>query len=310
MKFRYLKKDGYMLKGTIIKGYSGFYYVDIGEKIISCSLRGKNRIKNKDFFPGDLVEIKIINEEKAEGVIEKTLDRKNFLLRPPVANIDQIIITSSMKEPSPDFMLIDRLMAVAVSKHIDPVLVYNKIDLVNEEEIDFVKKRYEESEAEIIFISTLEKDKNSYYKKKLEEVLKNKINILAGISGVGKTSIINILDSGENRAVGKISEKLKRGKHTTRHTELIQIGEHSWLADSPGFSSLDFPKDFKPEMLPKVYLDYLKHSHLCKFNNCFHLDEPDCEVKRKIEEGILSKERYENYKYLIEELKSREGSQY
>ncbi|NCC81218.1 MAG: ribosome small subunit-dependent GTPase A [Clostridia bacterium] len=299
-----------MLKGTIIKGYSSFYYVDIGERIISCSLRGKNRLGKNDFYPGDLVEIKITNEDKSEGVIERTLERKNFLLRPPVANIDQIIITSAMKQPSPDYMLIDRLMAVAVSKNIDPVLVFNKIDLSDEQEIEEVRKRYEESEATIIFISTMEKDKIPLYKKQLEEILMNKINILAGISGVGKTSIINILDGGDDRAVGKISEKLKRGKHTTRHTELVQIGDHSWLADSPGFSSLDFPKDFKPEMLPRVYIDYLKYSNLCKFNNCFHLEEPDCEIKRKIEEGILSKERYENYKYLIEELKSREGSQY
>ncbi len=121
-------------------------------------------------------------------------------------------------------MLIDRLMAVAVSKNIDPVLVFNKIDLSDEQEIEDVKKRYEESEATIIFISTMEKDKISLYKKQLEEILMNKINILAGISGVGKTSIINILDGGDDRAVGKISEKLKRGKHTTRHTELVQIG--------------------------------------------------------------------------------------
>jgi ribosome biogenesis GTPase len=129
-----------------------------------------------------------------------------------------------MKQPSPDYMLIDRLMAVAVSKNIDPVLVFNKIDLSDEQEIEDVKKRYEESEATIIFISTMEKDKISLYKKQLEEILMNKINILAGISGVGKTSIINILDGGDDRAVGKISEKLKRGKHTTRHTELVQIG--------------------------------------------------------------------------------------
>ncbi len=299
-----------MLKGTIIKGYSSFYYVDTGDRIISCSLRGRSRLGKNDFYPGDLVEITITNEDKSEGVIERTLERKNFLLRPPVANIDQIIITSSMKEPSPDFMLIDRLMAVAVSKNIDPVLVFNKIDLVNEEETKAIKNRYQESEAEMFFISTLETEKIPLYRKELEEILMNKINILAGISGVGKTSIINILDGGDDRAVGKISEKLKRGKHTTRHTELIQIGEKSWLADSPGFSSLDFPMDFKPEMLPRVYNDYLKYSHLCKFNNCFHIDEPDCEIKRKIEEGILSKERYENYKYLVEELKNREGSQY
>lgn len=299
-----------MVKGTIIKGYSGFYYVDIGNEIISCSLRGKDRIKDSLFFPGDLVEITITNKEKSEGVIERTLERKNYLVRPPIANVDQIIITSSMKEPVPDFMLIDRLMAVAIYKDIDPVLVFNKTDLVGEEEIKVIKKRYEESNIKIIFISTLDKEKTIFYKEQLEEILKQKINILAGISGVGKTSIINILDGGDDRAVGGISQKLKRGKHTTRHTELIQIGPNSWLADSPGFSSMDFPKEFNPEMLPQTYRDYQKYSDLCKFSNCFHISEPDCEIKRKVEEGILSKERYENYKYLIDELRKREGSQY
>ena len=299
-----------MVKGRIIKGYSGFYYVDTGEEIISCSLRGKNRINNSEFFPGDLVEITVTNKVKSVGVIEKTFERKNFLTRPPIANVDQIIITSAMKNPVPDFMLIDRLMAVAVSKNIEPILVFNKIDLVDDEEIDIIKKRYSETGVVRIFISATEENKASLIKKDLEDILRNKVNILAGISGVGKTSIVNILDGGDDRAVGKISEKLKRGRHTTRHTELIEIAENSWLADSPGFSSLDFPKDFKPEMLPRVYEDYLKYSNLCKFNNCFHVDEPNCEIKRKIDEGILSNERYENYKYLLEELKKREGSQY
>lgn len=299
-----------MVKGTIIKGYSGFYYVDIGNEIVSCSLRGKDRIKNSFFYPGDLAEITITNKDKSVGVIERTLERKNFLTRPPIANVDQIVVTSAMKEPSPDFMLIDRLMAVAISKGIDPVLVFNKTDLVGEEEIGIIKKRYAESEIEIVFISTLDKEKTLFYKNQLEEILMNKINILAGISGVGKTSILNILDGGDDRAVGCISQKLKRGKHTTRHTELIQIGANSWLADSPGFSSLDFPKDFKPEMLPRVYRDYQKYSNLCKFSNCFHIEEPDCEIKRKVTEGILDKERYKNYKYLIDELRKREGSQY
>ncbi len=299
-----------MVRGTIIKGYSGFYYVDIGDEIISCSLRGKDRITNSFFYPGDFVEITITNKEKAVGVIEKTLDRKNYLTRPPIANVDQIIITSAMKEPAPDFMLIDRLMAVAISKNIDPILVFNKRDLVGEEEIAEIKKKYQESNVETIFISTMEKEKTAFYKEQLEGILMQKINILAGISGVGKTSIINILDGGDDRKVGGISQRLKRGKHTTRHTELIQIGVNSWLADSPGFSSLDFPKDFTPEMLPRAYPDYQKYSHLCKFNNCFHIEEPDCEIKRKVEENILSKERYNNYKYLIDELRKREGSQY
>lgn len=299
-----------MVKGRIIKGYSGFYYVDTGKEVIACSLRGKYRIRNSDFLPGDLVEISITNQEKKVGVIEKTLKRKNTLKRPPVANIDQIIITNSLKNPGPDLLLTDRLIAVALSEGIQPFLVFNKSDLVSDEDIEEIKKIYRASDLPLLFMTTLEEEKIPHYKKELEEILSGKMSILAGLSGVGKTSIINILDAGDDRAVGSISDKLKKGRHTTRHTELIQIAENSWLADSPGFSSLDFPKDFKAEMLPNLYRDYLKQSHLCKFKNCKHINEPDCQIKRDLKEGLLNEGRYENYKYLMDELIKREGGLY
>ncbi len=299
-----------MVKGRIIKGYSGFYYVDTGKEVIACSLRGKYRIRNSDFLPGDLVEISITNLEKKVGVIEKTLKRKNTLNRPPVANVDQIIITNSLKDPKPDFMLTDRLIAVALSEGIEPFLIFNKSDLVSDDEREEIEKIYSASNLPLLFMTTMEEEKIPLYKKELEGILYGKMSILAGLSGVGKTSIINILDAGDDRAVGRISEKLKKGRHTTRHTELIQISENSWIADSPGFSSLDFPKDFKPDMLPALYRDYIQLSKDCKFKNCKHINEPDCQVKRSLEEGLLSQSRYENYKYLMEELIKREGSLY
>ena len=299
-----------MAAGTIIKGYSGFYYVDVKGKIIECSLRGKNRLSKSDFYPGDHVEIRILNEEKGVGVIEKTLSRKNFLVRPPVANVDQLIITSALKEPAPDFMLIDRLMAIAFSKGIKPVLIFNKTDLVSKEELEEIRNIYAETGVQLLFITTLEENDLELLREILKELFQDKISSVAGISGVGKTSIVNIVKAGAELKVGEISEKLKRGKHTTRHTELIKIEDNSWIADSPGFSSLDFPKDFQTEQLPKVYPEFRKYDQKCKFKNCFHLEEPDCEVKRQLEINKISRIRYENYKYFLEELRKREGSQY
>ena len=299
-----------MVKGRIIKGYSGFYYVDTGQEVIACSLRGKYRIRDSDFLPGDLVEISITNKEKKVGVIERTLKRKNTLNRPPIANVDQIIITNSLKDPVPDLLLNDRLMAVALSEGIEPILVFNKIDLSGQEEIDRIIKIYSQADVRLFFMSTMEEEKTLTYKEELEDILHGKMSILAGLSGVGKSSIVNILDLGDDRAVAKVSERLRKGRHTTRHTELIQISENSWIADSPGFSSLDFPRDFKPDMLPGLYRDYAKESHLCKFNNCRHINEPACQIKRSVEEGSLSQERYDNYKYLMDELIKKEGSLY
>ena len=299
-----------MIKGTIIKGYSGFYYVDTGNDVIACSLRGKNRLIKTDFFPGDKVEIEIIDQEKKVGVIDKISKRKNFLVRPPIANIDQVIITSAMKDPTPDFMLIDRLSVLAAIQWIYPVLVFNKTDLSEPGQEEIIRQIYKEAEFPLLFVSADEEKTKNEVRSELKKLLENKITIVAGISGVGKTSLINLLEIGEMHKVGEVSRKLKRGKHTTRHTELLQIGKESWVADSPGFSSLEFPDDVSAEEIPKAYPEFRKYDHLCKFNNCFHLKEPDCEIKRQLEAGIISKSRYNNYKYFIDEIRNRKERRY
>ncbi len=299
-----------MIKGTIIKGYSGFYYVDTGNDVIACSLRGKNRLIKTDFFPGDKVEIEIIDQEKKVGVIDKISKRKNFLVRPPIANIDQVIITSAMKDPTPDFMLIDRLSVLAAIQWIYPVLVFNKTDLSEPGQEEIIRQIYKEAEFPLLFVSADEEKTKNEVRSELKKLLENKITIVAGISGVGKTSLINLLEIGEMHKVGEVSRKLKRGKHTTRHTELLQIGKESWVADSPGFSSLEFPDDVSAEEIPKAYPEFRKYDHLCKFNNCFHLKEPDCEIKRQLEAGVISKSRYNNYKYFIDEIRNRKERRY
>ena len=242
-----------MVTGTIIKGYSGFYYVAVGEKLYECSLRGKNRLKNDAFLPGDRVEIQIVGEEK--GVIESVLKRKNVLLRPPMANIDQLVIVSGMKDPVPDFMLVDRLTVFARYQHIEAVLVFNKADLARKEDMPEILERYRETGFPVYFISTLEENAKGV----LQNIFAGKISIVAGISGAGKTSIVNLLKEGHDLPVGKISAKLKRGRHTTRHTELIPIGPGSWIADSPGFSSLHFPKNFSPVMVTHAFPEFRKY---------------------------------------------------
>lgn len=296
--------------GTIIKGYSGFYYVDIGDKVIACSLRGKNRLKNTDFLPGDKAEIEIIDYDKATGVVNKTLKRKNSLLRPQVANIDQVVITSSLKNPVPDFMLIDRLTIIAGVQGISPVLIFNKLDIAETGLVEEIKDIYRVSEYPMLFVSAEDQGTKEQVRQELIGILENKISIVAGISGVGKTSLINLLGLEQELKVGEISRKLKRGRHTTRHTELLQITKDSWIADSPGFSSLEFPDTLSAAQIPKVYPDFLKYDHLCKFNNCMHIKEPGCEIKKQLEAGGIHQKRYQNYMYFIEEIKSREERRY
>lgn len=288
-----------MVEGIIIKGYSGFYYVKHKDNLIECSLRGKNRIKKSDFFPGDRVEITLMSETK--GTIEKVVKRKNQLIRPAIANIDQVIIVSGIKNPTPDFQLIDRLTVLALNKRIEPIICFNKIDLATPELIEDIKQRYISTGFKIMFVNTLDDE----YRQELKDIIKGKISVLAGMSGVGKTSILNYINENKELIVGDISRKLKRGKHTTRHTELMEFGENSWVADSPGFSSLAFTTEIDVYKLPLLFPDFLEYSHLCKFSNCLHLEEPGCEVKNQIKNENISESRYENYKYFNKELRER-----
>lgn len=289
------------MQGRIIRGIAGFYYVHVPEMgIYECKAKGifrKNKLKP---LVGDFVKLSILDEENKKGNIDEVLDRENELIRPAVANIDQALVIFAIKKPEPNLNLLDRFLIMMEQKEIPCVLVFNKSDLAGEEEKQTLRDIYKNSGCEILFISA-KKDEGI---EKIREVLQGKTSTVAGPSGVGKSSLINKLQSDVNMETGSISEKIERGKHTTRHTEFIPIGEDTYIMDTPGFSSLAV-FDMEKEELEQFYPEFDEYRDACRFNGCSHTHEPGCGVKEAIEEGKISKERYENYKLIYEELKNK-----
>ena len=289
------------MQGRIIRGIAGFYYVHVPEMgIYECKAKGifrKNKLKP---LVGDLVKLSILDEENKKGNIDEVLDRENELIRPAVANIDQALVIFAIKKPEPNLNLLDRFLIMMEQKQIPCVLVFNKSDLASEEEKQKLKEIYGNSGCEILFISAKQDDGIET----VREVLKGKTSTVAGPSGVGKSSLINKLQTDINMETGSISEKIERGKHTTRHTEFIPIGDDTFIMDTPGFSSLAV-FDMEKEELEQYYPEFDEYRDTCRFNGCSHTHEPGCGVKEAIEEGNISKERYENYKLIYEELKNK-----
>lgn len=289
------------MQGRIIRGIAGFYYVHVPEMgIYECKAKGifrKNKLKP---LVGDFVKLSILDEENKKGNIDEVLDRENELIRPAVANIDQALVIFAIKKPEPNLNLLDRFLIMMEQKGIPCILVFNKSDLANEEERQTLKDIYGNSGCEILFISA----KHEEGIEAIREALKGKTSTVAGPSGVGKSSLINKLQTDINMETGSISEKIERGKHTTRHTEFIPIGEDTFIMDTPGFSSLAV-FDMEKEELEQFYPEFDEYRDTCRFNGCSHTHEPGCRVKEAIEEGNISKERYENYKLIYEELKNK-----
>ena len=289
------------MQGRIIRGIAGFYYVHVPEMgIYECKAKGifrKNKLKP---LVGDLVKLSILDEENKKGNIDEVLDRENELIRPAVANIDQALVIFAIKKPEPNLNLLDRFLIMMEQKQIPCVLVFNKSDLASEEEKQTLREIYGKSGCEILFISAKQDDGIE----EIREVLKGKTSTVAGPSGVGKSSLINKLQSDINMETGSISEKIERGKHTTRHTEFIPIGDDTFIMDTPGFSSLAV-FDMEKEELEQYYPEFDEYRDNCRFNGCSHTHEPGCGVKEAIEAGDISKERYENYKLIYEELKNK-----
>lgn len=289
------------MQGRIIRGIAGFYYVHVPEMgIYECKAKGifrKNKLKP---LVGDFVKLSILDEENKKGNIDEVLDRENELIRPAVANIDQALVIFAIKKPEPNLNLLDRFLIMMEQKEIPCVLVFNKSDLASEEEKQTLRDIYGNSGCEILFISAKQEEGIEA----IREVLKGKTSTVAGPSGVGKSSLINKLQSDINMETGSISEKIERGKHTTRHTEFIPIGEDTFIMDTPGFSSLAV-FDMEKEELEQFYPEFDEYRDTCRFNGCSHTHEPGCGVKEAIEEGNISKERYENYKLIYEELKNK-----
>lgn len=289
------------MQGKIIRGIAGFYYVQTAEMgILECKAKGifrKNKLKP---LVGDNVKLSVLDENKRIGNIDEVLERKNELIRPAVANIDQTLVIFAVKKPEPNLNLLDRFLIMMQQKQIPCILVFNKSDLASQEEKQFLREVYSSSGYEVLFISAKQKQGI----KEIQSLLQGKTSAVAGPSGVGKSSLINMLQSGINMETGSISEKIERGKHTTRHTQFIPIGEDTFIMDTPGFSSLAV-FDMEKEELESVYPEFNDYREQCRFHGCSHTHEPDCEVKEAVQKGKISTVRYENYKLIYEELKKQ-----
>ena len=287
------------MQGKIVKGISGFYYVHVVETgIYECKAKGAFRNKKIKPLVGDNVEIVVIDEEKKKGNVEEILTRKNELIRPAVSNIDMALVIFAAAKPDPNFNLLDRFLCMMEYQKVPVTICFNKCDLVTEEQKKELEAIYKPAGYDIIFTSA----KAGIHLDELKELLKGKTTTVAGPSGVGKSSLINQLQDTIYMETGSISEKIERGKHTTRHSEIIPIGEDAYIMDTPGFSSMDMP-GFEKEDLWTCYPEFLPHEPYCKFQGCSHISEPNCGVKDALAEGQISQVRYDNYVLLYEEMK-------
>ncbi len=287
-----------MLEGIIVKGIGGFYYVNDGNAIYECRARGVFRKDKTTPLVGDKVEFRISNEDNT-GYIEKIYERATELIRPPVANVNQAIIVFASKAPEPNLWLLDRFLLLAAYQKLDVTVCINKSDLATEDELKHFTDIYTKAGINIIVTSCREQIGIS----ELRELLKDKITVFAGPSGVGKSTLLNNIQSNLRLQTGEISQKTNRGKHTTRHVELIELEIGGWVVDTPGFSSLDI--NFLEEKDVEIYFSEINGlKHLCKFTGCTHYKEPKCAVKDAVSNNEISESRYNNYLNFIQEIRN------
>ena len=286
------------MTGKIMKGIGGFYYVYVeGAGLYEC--RAKGIFRNKKVKPnvGDIVDIDVISEEEKTGNLTVIHKRKNQLIRPMVANVDQALVIFAIHEPEPNFQLLNRFLIMMEKQQVPVIICFNKMDLATEEEKEQLRRDYENSGCRVLFSSAQEGEGIP----EIKSLLKGKTTVMAGPSGVGKSSTLNSISEEKQMETGAVSEKIKRGRHTTRHSKLIYLGEDTYLMDTPGFSSL-YLTDIDKEELRFYFPEFAEYENQCRFNGCSHIHEPGCAVKEALEEGKISRLRYEDYCYLYEEL--------
>ena len=289
------------MQGKIIKGIAGFYYVHVVESgIYECKAKGVFRKEKVKPLVGDDVEIEILDEEEKTGNIVRILPRRNELIRPAVANVDQALVVFAVTEPKPHFNLLDRFLVMMESKEIPVVLCFNKKDIASQPELKELQEIYSACGYRVIFTSALNEENIGTVK----EVLLGKTTVIAGPSGVGKSSLINLLQTEIRMETGSISKKIARGKHTTRHSELITIDGNSYIMDTPGFSSL-YVNDFEKGELKYYFRVFAPYEGKCRFNGCDHVHEPGCAVKAAVEHGEIHTVRYEDYLEMYQELQEK-----
>ena len=290
-----------MIEGVLLKGYGGFYYVYAEDRVWECSLRGRFRVKDQDFLPGD--RVRILPKEADKATIEVVEPRRNALSRPTIANVDQALLVFALTSPKPDLNLLDRLLIQVTDAEIEPILVFTKLDKFREAALteESVKQPSVTDVYRKIGYTVFEVSNQTG--QGIEEVgawLKDKISVLAGPSGAGKSSLFNALSPGKKLKTGELSLKSKRGRHTTRHVELM-VCAGGLVADTPGFSSLFIP-DMKRTELAECFPEFAQRRRQCRFNSCLHDKEPNCAIKEALENGEISPFRYEHYLIFLQEV--------
>lgn len=294
------------MTGRIIKGIAGFYYVYVeGRGTYECKAKGVFRNRKVKPLVGDLVEIEVLDEEEQTGNMEEILPRKSELIRPAVANVDQAMVIFAAAKPKPNLSLLDRFLISMEQREIRTIICFNKMDQAEGQELTRLKEIYSGCGSRLLFISA----KQERGIEEVKELLKGHTTTVAGPSGVGKSTLINLLVPEAEMETGRISEKIDRGKHTTRHSELFRIEENSYIFDTPGFSSLEVPEMPKEE-LRYYFPEFAPFEGQCRFQGCIHGQEPGCAVKEAVEEGRISRDRYDSYRLLFGELQEKEKRRY
>ena len=292
--------------GKIVKGIAGFYYVYAEDSCLyECKAKGAFRKEKMKPLVGDDVEIDIISNEDKKGNVVKLLPRKSELIRPAVANVDQALLIFATKNPEPNLNLLDRFLCMMEEQELPIIICFNKNDLAGESFESKMRQTYEAAGYQVIFCSA----KNNQGIDSLKEILHKKTTTVAGPSGVGKSSIVNLLTDGNNMETGDVSEKIGRGKHTTRHSELLYLGQDTFIMDTPGFSSLFVPK-VDPVDLYRLFPEFVEPASYCKFTGCAHDKEPSCGVKDAVSDGKIATSRYENYLQIYGEMVNERNNKY
>ena len=288
-----------MNRGIIFKGIGGFYYVMCDDELFECKARGK--FKNDKIVPmvGDYVTISVYDQENKLGIIEEIHERKNALIRPTVANVDQAIVVFSIKDPMPNITLLDKMILLAEHSGLEVIICFNKSDLDVSFDFEMYKKIYLGAGYQVVSTCALTKEGVD----DLLVLLKDKINVFSGPSGVGKSSLLNAIED-YSVEVGALSEKIKRGKHTTRHSELFKLTNGGIIVDTPGFTSLSV-SEIEEDQLHEYFPDLKRYASSCRFDNCLHQNEPECAVKAAVESGSLPKVRYDAYLYIYKEIQEQ-----
>ncbi|MBX0356496.1 ribosome small subunit-dependent GTPase A [Halobacillus sp. Nhm2S1] len=289
-----------MPAGKIIKSLSGFYYVLCEGEIYQCRGRGNFRKKKVTPLVGDLVEFKAENKE--EGYILSIENRKNELVRPPISNVDQALIVTSAVHPDFNALLLDRFLVLVEEKRIEPFIVISKVDQLDEQQME-VMESYKSLYEKIGYPVILSAVDDTEAMEQIESHLAGRTTVIAGQSGVGKSSLLNSIDPRLSIDTDEISESLGRGKHTTRHVELYEIAD-GLVADTPGFSSLEFG-ELELDQLPECFPEFVEVQNDCKFRGCLHNKEPKCAVKKAVDHGQISDQRYEHYLQFLNEIQNR-----